>query len=88
MIIIKIGKITLYPLKFHPNYNFASKVKKVTINPNKVSKICNVAIPLANSVFPDRNHHTCGARLIFGPDLTKIASSTPSSSSSPHLRHD
>jgi len=41
------GKLHFTPLKFTPNCNFASKVKKVAIDPNKVSKICNVAIPLA-----------------------------------------
>ncbi len=52
-------KITLYLTKFHPNCNLPSKVKKVAINPNKVSKFCNVAMPLAYSVFLDGNSRTC-----------------------------
>jgi hypothetical protein len=29
------------------------------MDPNKVSKICNVAIPLTDSVFPDGKYCTC-----------------------------
>jgi hypothetical protein len=48
-------------------------VKKVAINPNKVSKICNVAIPLAYSAFPDRKYYMCDFwTTLDGNALTKI----------------
>jgi len=60
-------------MKFYLNYNFAFKVKKVTIDFNKIFKIYNVAIPLVYSVFRNGKYHKCTARAIFGPHLTKNA---------------
>jgi cytochrome P450 len=48
--------------------------KKFVIHPNKVSKICNIAIPLADSIFLDKKYRMCAARVIFGPDFTKMPS--------------
>jgi hypothetical protein len=57
---------------FHRFFNLAFKVKKFAMYPNQVLKICNVAIPLDDSVFPDGYCRTCGARVIFGLDFTKM----------------
>jgi len=38
-----LGKLHFTPPKFKPNCNFASKVKKVAMDSNQVSKLCNVA---------------------------------------------
>jgi hypothetical protein len=42
------------------NYNLPSQsFTQIAMDPNKVSKICNVAIPLVDSVFPDGKCRTC-----------------------------
>jgi hypothetical protein len=53
------GKLYFTSLKFHRFFNLASKVKKFAMHPNQVSKICNVAISLDDSVFPDEKCCTC-----------------------------
>jgi hypothetical protein len=68
---LNIGKITVYHPEFHSNWNFTSKMEKVAIDPNKVSKICKVAILLAFSVLPYGNYNMCTARVLFGQHLTK-----------------
>jgi hypothetical protein len=67
------GKLHFVPPKFHPNCNFASKVKKAAMNSNKVSKICNVVIPLLKFILLDRNELMCDTRGFLRLILPKIS---------------